>query len=398
LAAKPTALLLTAESPYPTIGGGAMRTASILEYLRQHYITDVISFQQPAAPAVQPPPASPSSPAVRRWLEIPLPAHHRGSLQRGWRNLRRALRGTPPLVDRFAGFHTQVAAALGDCCYDLAIIEHFWCAPYAATLRPHARRMVLDLHNIESLWHRRCAATSTPILSPFYHAFARAAARLERRLLPRFDLVLTTSSQECHWITEQFPALVVSPVANTLPLLPRPAVTRRDGIVFSGNMEYLPNQQAVRHFASAIWPLIARRFPDLHLKILGKSAQQLHRFVVSSPRVILLSDPDDAMMEIAQSKVAVVPLTMGTGTRLKILEAWAAACPVVSTPVGAEGLQYEDGIDILIRSSPSEFASAVVVLLESDTERLRLGDAGRKRFEECYSWERAWLDLRNCGV
>ncbi len=375
-----------------------MRTASILEYLLQSYETDVICFRQPGAPSGALASSVGQATNLRQWSEIPLPANQRGTLHRGWRNAGRALRGVPPLVDRFAGFEDAVREALGGRRYEVVIVEHFWCATYAALLRPYGERLVLDLHNIESIWHRRCAAAVSPWLAPLHLAFARASARLEAELLPRFDLVLTTSQPDCHWITERFPGIDASSVANTIPLCERPVVEQRAGVVFSGNMEYLPNQQAVRHLASAIWPLLCRRHPGLQLKILGKGAANLKHFLAGVPRAVLVPDPDDAMMEIAQCQVAVVPLTMGTGTRLKIIEAWAAGCPVVSTSVGAEGLQYEDGVDILIRSSPGEFAAAVSDLLDSPENAQRLADAGRRRFEGSYSWARAWADLRNCGL
>ncbi|MCW5965402.1 MAG: glycosyltransferase, partial [Bryobacterales bacterium] len=271
LAAKPSALFLTAESPYPMVGGGALRSASVLEYLLQGYDTDVICFRQPEAATVDWL-AIGALKNLRDWREIALPAHGRSAIERSVRNVRRAFRGVPPLVDRFTGFSAQVGEALGAARYDVAVVEHFWCATYAPQLRPHCERLVLDLHNLESLWHQRCARILNPLVAPIHHAFARAAARMENELLPQFDLILATSRQECQSVSDRFPALQTTVVPNTLQWRERPSVHKEASIVFSGNMDYLPNQKAVGHFARAIWPEVLRAVPNLHWKILGKAA------------------------------------------------------------------------------------------------------------------------------
>ena len=122
------ALFLSPETPAPGAGGGGLRSASLLEYLRAHYDVQVFSFH--------------------------LPHHSKSRWARVWRNGWRFVRAAPPLLDRFAGFESQLEPALNGCRYALGVIEHFWCAPYARALRPHCDRLVLDLHNIESQFAR----------------------------------------------------------------------------------------------------------------------------------------------------------------------------------------------------------------------------------------------------
>lgn len=387
------------------IGGGALRSASILEFLFSRYQTDVICFQQPeAARSGSPHSAHQNLATLRprerahRWHEIALPVHGKSGLRRAIRNVGRVFRGVPPLVDRFSGFHEEVGNALGNETYDIAVVEHFWCAQYAPQLRPRCHRLVLDLHNIESLWHTRCATVAPPWEAPLHSRFAGAARRMELQLLPQFDLVLTTSSTEKNSIAQQLPDLSSAVVPNTLTNSARPASVKEQSIVFSGNMEYLPNQQAACHFGKSIWPLISHEYPGYRWKILGKSATNLRNLIESSHSVEFVPDPEDAMIEIAKSRVAVVPLAIGTGTRLKIIEAWASGCPVVSTRIGAEGLDYRDGSDILIEDAPAAFARAVGRILGDESLAGRLADHGRKRFENCYSWESAWEALRACGL
>lgn len=395
---RPRALFVTPESPYPMIGGGALRSASILEYLLSRYETDVFCFVQNDA-ANRPPRGSDfRPPGVGRWTNQPLPFHSKALFPRGWRNAARLIRRMPPLVDRFAGFECALRAATGGQRYDLAVIEHFWCATYAEMLRPACDRLVIDLHNIESVWHERSAAEGGVLARGIHTGFARAAAALETRLLPLFDLALVTSKPDSRFVESRFPHLPVAVVKNTIPMQSPRAVQREDQIVFSGYMEYVPNQAAVLDFAREIWPIVSKHRRNTQWKIVGKSANRLSEALASSPRTRLVSDPEDAMIEIASASVAVVPLRVGSGTRLKIVEAWAVGTPVVSTTLGAEGLECEPGRDLLIADDPEEFAAKVIALLEDSCLAAEIGANGRNRYEAAYTWRTAWDELAACGL
>lgn len=399
MASKPTALFLSPEWPYPLVGGGALRAASVLEYLMARYQVDVICFRQPGASPVPPGITTTNGDAgLRKWCEVQLPDHRTSLFARGRRNLGRALRGVPPLVDRFRGFEPEILTAIGDATYDLTVVEHFWCSDYTDALRARSKKLVLDMHNAESLWHVRCAQAVSPWIRPFYERFAKAAREMEAERLPIYDLILATSQAEADYISQQLPGLPLVVVPNTIPMRPMPEVERDDTIVFSGNMEYMPNQRAVRYFAAEIWPLIRKKYPNFRWKILGKSASILRQQVQGVPGLLFVSDPDDAMIEIAKSRVAVVPLTAGAGTRLKIIEAWAAGCPVVSTTIGAEGLEYKRGTDIFIQDSPIGFAEQVIQVIDHPSLAQELQRAGRQRFEQSYSWACAWEAMGACGL
>lgn len=380
------------------IGGGALRSASILEYLLSRYETDVFCFVQNDS-ANRPPRGSDFRPrGVGRWTNQALPFHSKAVFPRGLRNASRLLRRVPPLVDRFAGFGDALRAAIEGRRYDLAIVEHFWCAPYAEILRPACDRLVIDLHNIESIWHERSAAEAGAAARAIHARFARAAAALEARLLPKFDLALVTSKPDRRFLEGEFPDLRAAIVKNTIPMRPLPAVPRDDEIVFSGYMEYVPNETAVLDFASNTWPLVSGHRRNTQWKIVGKSANRFEEALARVPRTRLVSDPEDAMIEIASASVAVVPLRVGSGTRLKIVEAWAVGTPVVSTSLGAEGLECEPGRDLLIADEPEDFARKVVALLEDPGLAREIGTNGRRRFEAAYTWRTAWDELAACGL
>jgi len=131
----------------------------------------------------------------------------------------------------------------------------------------------------------------------------------------------------------------------------------------------------------------------LRWKIAGRSPQAIRRLVAGDPRIIVTGPVEEAVPVLAESQVAVVPLLAGSGTRFKILEAWAAGVPVVSTTLGAEGLACRDQEHLLIADDPAGFAAAVSRLLASAEDRARLGAAGRRLYEERYCWPAAWKSL-----
>ena len=122
-------------------------------------------------------------------------------------------------------------------------------------------------------------------------------------------------------------------------------------------MEYHPNQLAVRFFRREIWPRLRDRWPGLAWRLVGKNPEAVRQFTSGDPRIEVQGQVDDAIAELARARVAVVPLLAGSGTRLKILEAWAAGLPVVSTTLGAEGLPARDGEHLLLADGAAAFAA-----------------------------------------
>lgn len=351
---RPKAVFLSPEAPEPGTGGGGLRSASLLEFLRQRYSVDVFGF------ALRP--------------------HFKNFFARASRNLGRVLRGAPALFDRYSGYEGQISDKLHNRRYDLAVVEHFWCASYAPLLRSRCQRLVLDLHNIESELSRTHAASVGWPKSWMLQRFADDYVRLEKKWLPQFDMVLVASGDDLTRI--EHPRAFVFP--NALPELAPPRVAEEHCIAFSGNLEYHPNVEAVRWFRARIWPLLK----DVEWRLIGRNPEAVERY--AGPRISMTGPVDDAVTELARAKVCIVPLLSGSGTRFKILEAWAAERAVVSTTIGAEGLGAQSGEHLLIADTPEDFAAAISRLLADPDLRARLGAAGRARYLECFTWPAAW--------
>jgi glycosyltransferase involved in cell wall biosynthesis len=149
----------------------------------------------------------------------------------------------------------------------------------------------------------------------------------------------------------------------------------------------------VRHFAADIWPALRARWPALTWRLVGRNPQAVHGYLAGAPGIECTGAVDDAIPYLSAAKVAVVPVLSGSGTRLKIVEAWAAGAPVVSTTLGAEGLPARHGENILLADDPSSFAAAVSELLASAGERERIGRRGREQYERDLTWNSAWRAL-----
>jgi len=367
-----------------------LRSASLLQYLSLGHDVDLLVFRQPGAP--DPAQCLPAG-LARRVFVIDLPATGRGPASRVLRNAVRMARRVPPLVDRFAGFGGVIASMLRGSHYDLGVVEHFWCAPYWEQVSKVCRHTVLDLHNVESVLHARCAADRGDRAALAHRVFGRASLVLERRWLPRYSQILTASESDAEQVRAIAPGAGITVYPNAIPLTPQPPGSDENAIVFSGNLEYHPNISAVRFFRSEIWPQLRRRWPDLAWRLVGKNPAAVARYTAGDPRIQVVGPVEDAVAALARCRVAVVPILTGSGTRFKILEAWAAGLPVVSTTLGAEGLPAQDGVNLLLADSPAAFAEAVTRLLNCSNLRHNLGSAGRLLLEKEFTWDAAWKSL-----
>ena len=353
-----SALVLCPEPPYPPRGGGQLRTASLIEYLARDHFVDLVIFEEEGKPIERPA-------IAREVFEIRLPRHSRSLLPRIARNASRLVRGVSPLLDRFAGHETPLRTFLQGRQWDVALVKMLWLAPYVDMIRPHAGRLILDLHDVESVLMRQIAPM-----------FAPATRRAEARWLPAFDRILAASPEDADRIGH---GAVVYP--NAIPVRPMPDRPDEFAVVMSGNFEYLPNRQGREWFERHVWPGLAKEFPNLDWRLIGKGANPV----------------DDAVAELARAQVAVVPILSGSGTRLKILEAWAAGSPVVSTTLGAEGLECESGRHLLLADDPAAFRDSIARLLKDRDLQQRLRVSAHELLRKRFTWPRAWERLEKHG-
>jgi glycosyltransferase involved in cell wall biosynthesis len=222
--------------------------------------------------------------------------------------------------------------------------------------------------------------------------------RFTASLLKRFDACTVVSEYERSHLLECVPDYPVAIVPNGVDVgwydsdFGDP---EKHTLIFPAPLAYFANLDAMEFFLQEVFPQIRSGCPQALLRITGRTDDVPLERLPQSEGVILTGYLDDIRPAVAQSWVCVVPLRIGGGTRLKILEAMALGTPVVSTSKGAEGLAVTPGKDILIADTPAEFADAVLHLLSDESLRARLARSGRRLVEEQYSWPRCAQKLEH---
>jgi len=212
-------------------------------------------------------------------------------------------------------------------------------------------------------------------------------------LLPRYGVVLTASETDAAIVREVAPGANVAVYPNSLPLMPAPKVTEQPIVVFSGNFEYHPNIDAVDFLVKSVWPEVHQKCPELRLRLVGRGDAFIRHLLPSGFEIEVTGAVDDALAQIAAARIVVAPLRAGSGTRIKILEAWAAARPVIATSLAAEGLEYVKDRDLLIANEGPSIAGAIAGLNADPERRARIAASGRRLFEERYTWQATWRAL-----
>lgn len=216
---------------------------------------------------------------------------------------------------------------------------------------------------------------------------ARKVRRWERLSCERVTGVLACSAEDRRVLSQLAPAariFVVPNVVDTTHYSPM-GVSEPRSVVFQGGLDWHPNRDAVEFFATAMLPELRRLVPDVVFRVAGRCPDDDFRRRWERAGVQFTGRVPDMRDEIAKAAVCIVPLRIGSGTRLKILEAAAMARPIVSTTIGAEGLDFVDGEEICLADTPESFAAAVADLLTNAPRREMFGAAARLRVEKDYS-------------
>ncbi len=255
-------------------------------------------------------------------------------------------------------------------------------------------QVVVDSHEIAYDLARQFARTGGSLGRRLYAAANwRKLRREELQTYRDADGVYLCSEADKQRLFDQAPGVRTTVIPNAADVeyyQPRPTDPQPDGrtVVYFGLLSTAPNVDGVIHFVQNIWPRIARAHPEARFKIIGgRPPLSLQR--LAGPRVELTGFVPDLRPHLAAAAVLVVPLRLGGGTRLKIVEGMAMGKAIVSTALGAEGIQAVPGRDILVEDEPVAFAEAVNRLLENPSEATEIGHSARRLAVERYSWRSA---------
>jgi len=387
-------LILTPQLPYPAYQGTTLRNFNILNGLAGSHQLDLLSFDERQYPAGIPEPLR----GLCRTVES-VPVRSRGTGKRLWQMVSTR---QPDMALRLRS--EQYAAALEERLrkqdyrvVQIEGIELAWTIPIIRRSAPETS-IVYDAHNAETLLQARSGAVDRASVERWPAAIY---SRLQSARLAKYEAWACRSADGVVAVSEKDrQALVdlsgVKP--NKIRVIPNSIDTvsydfsamaiedrLRYDIVFSGKMDYRPNVDAVLWFADAVWPLIKKEMPKATWAIVGQKPHGRLERLKSLPDVTVTGWVPDVKPYLAGAGVFVMPFRVGSGTRLKLLEALAAGCAIVSTGVGAEGFPVVDGEHLLIGETAETFAANSVMLLRGPQKRAYLGEHG-KQFAQNYDY------------
>jgi polysaccharide biosynthesis protein PslH len=386
-------LFLTPQLPFPPEQGTAIRNYHLIAQAATRYDVSLLSFAEPGFDD-----PGPLTQLCARVVTVPQP---RRSLAQRLRTLLTSR--APDMAHRLASepFAHALRALLRERQPDIVQVEGIELAAYGLLLdqwpEAGAPALVFDDHNAEYLLQKR--AFVTDLRRP--RRWPQAAysciqwlrlRRFERDIGRRADAVLAVSEKDAQAIralSRDLEPLVIPNGVDTASYrtdLPDSLPLRHPNLVFTGKMDFRPNVDAVGWFHAHVWPLIRRQVPQGHLYLVGKAPLPAVQRLGADPAITVTGYVPEILPYFGGADVYIVPLRVGGGTRLKVLEALATGLPMVSTRLGAEGIELVDGKHALLADTPEAFAEATVRLLTDGALRERLGRQARACAEERYDW------------
>jgi glycosyltransferase involved in cell wall biosynthesis len=394
-------LFLAPAAPAPADQGARLRTLALLEAAAAHHAVDLLAFDDVSSSEFRVPSSQPQTRKLEtrnskletlcRRVELVRAPGPRALLHRAWSLLMEPL---PDLAYRLDSppFRAALADLLRERRYDVIQIEGLEMMPFLATARAEAAgaALVYDAHNAEMSLQRTIFQTEAREPRHWHGALYSFVqwSRLgtyERVMMNATDMVLAVSEGDAAKLRGRHvtPRLVPNGVdTSAVPYREPPAATGRS-LLFVGPRAYRPNADAVSWFVRRVLPVVRARSPGIQLRLVGRGTER-----VRVEGVTPLGYVQDMASEWALADALVVPMRMGGGVRFKVLEAMAAGVPVVSTPMGLAGIAAEDGTHALVAASPTDFAAAVVRVLEDRALARRLASNARRLVESRYDWKR----------
>ena len=386
-------LWVKADKLLPVQNGGNIRTYHVLRYLSERHQLTFYSYYGGAP-----------DPGYERELQRQLPGavavctgkRELSGIARGLDYLSHLGAHAPYAVSRFAGARVQkqLQTWFREQRYDVAVCDFL----DAAINFPGRLNIpsVLFQHNVESeIWRRHADTAGNPVKKMLYRMEFRKMLRYERAAVRKFQHVIAVSENDRALMTKWVDGDRVTVVPTGVDLAqyrpaPNPLDTSAPLVTFVGAMDWEPNVDGVEYFCAEVWPAIKAEVPQARLRIVGRNpdrrVQKWASNSINNDNSIEVTGRVPSVVEhLRQSAVIIVPLRIGGGTRLKIYEAMATGKAVVSTTIGAEGLDVHHGHDIMLADDPRSFAQAVIMLLRDPELRRRYEKAAAETAAR-YDW------------
>jgi sugar transferase (PEP-CTERM/EpsH1 system associated) len=393
-------LWLNANLLLPLDKGGKLRTWHLMRQLAKDHVITYLSFADPSHTAAD---REGMREVCAELVTVPRVETPKRSLRFYAEAARYLVDPAPYAVAKYrsSAFRTRLNELLATGRYDAAVCDFL--VPLVNMPADVVCPAILFTHNVEAeIWRRHVENASNPVARVLLAQQWRRMLRFERGALARFDLVLAVSDTDKATFDRLYPGVLKRPVhvvatgVDTAYFTPQATPPRRRAhLVFTGSMDWLPNEDGMLYFAREILPRIRQAEPETTLSIVGRAPTPPVVRLAQEAGIEVTGRVDDVRPHVASADAYIVPLRIGGGTRLKIFEAMSMGKAVVSTTIGAEGLPVTNGRDIVIADDPKEFANAVVGLIRDDRNRQQLESAARRLVLDHYDWSAVAHDFES---
>ena len=284
-------------------------------------------------------------------------------------------------------FKKRLAEVLDKEQFDVVQLEVLFMAPYVETIRQHSKAMiVLRAHNVEhKIWERIAKDTKSPLKRWYINHLAKTLKEFELNALETVDGIAAITRKDAAFFRKYCSKPVIDIPFGVYPeqFDPKYEIEGKPKFYHIGSMNWMPNEEGIRWFVDEVLPKTVEKVPDFVYHLAGRSMPEWLTSM-KNPHVDVVGEVPDAKEFVTNHDVAIVPLLSGSGIRIKIIESMALGKTVITTRVGAEGILYDEEVNIIIAENKAKMVEAIRSLNENPETAVRIGQAARKLVEETY--------------
>ncbi len=287
-------------------------------------------------------------------------------------------------------FAKKLKEILATSTFDVVHVESIFLTPYVPLIRTHSKaKVILRAHNVEhKIWQRVAQSTRNPLKRSYLKHLSLTLRAYELEHINDYDGVVCITPSDAEYFSQNGCRRPITSIPFGVEPHEAPVADAEPNSLFHiGAMDWLPNQESIAWLLETVWPVVHRQVPQAHLYLAGRKMPK--RWMKAAIEgVTVVGEVDDAMQFIASKQINVVPLLSGSGIRVKIIEAMSAGKVVVTTTVGAQGIDYTDGTNLLIADTPEAFASQIGRCLADKTYCQSVGAAASELIREQYNGQK----------
>lgn len=378
-------LFISATVPYPAIDGGRIRVLNLIQNLcKVHNVTFLCFITQPT-----------DDQGIRYLRDLGIDVIGVSLNSKSLPILLHSIFHNKPLtIAKYfsASMSDEINRLLSSVKFDIIHFEMLHTGQYIEDIQNKGRtKIILDEQNIDSgIWSRLTRTEHQLIRKALFYWQYRCFIKYERKICNDFNKCLCVSKEDSELLKSINPNASIEVIPNGVdPNYFSPYDNKEDEtkLVFTGSMDWQPNEDAVVYFCQEIFPLIRSELSDMKFFIVGSNPTSKVLSLSDKPGIHVTGLVDDVRPYIADASIYVVPLRIGGGTRLKILQALAMKKAIVSTSIGCEGIDIEPDRDLMVSDDPHDFANKVIMLSKDKELRKKLGENGRLLILQKYDWK-----------